>query len=213
MHSARRLLLLAIVTLACSGCEYWYNKVPSPDDLWHVVPWFDHMIRQKSVHPYAQAGIPRNTVPGTVPITGSEGDWEAEFKSGNSATADALVNPFGAGGSGEAMPAGPDVATFNASVEATGDTLFHTYCMPCHGSTGAANGPVSPRIGAPSLLTPRAMALSDGYIYSMIRYGRGVMPRYGDKLYRPADRWAIVNYVRKLQGASQAAAAPAEGAP
>jgi hypothetical protein len=34
----------------------------------------------------------------------------------------------------------------------------------------------------------------------MVRYGRGIMPQYGDKVTRPADRWAIVNYVRKLQG-------------
>ena len=26
------------------------------------------------------------------------------------------------------------------------------------------------------------------------------MPRYGDKVYLPSDRWAIVNHVRKLQG-------------
>jgi hypothetical protein len=25
------------------------------------------------------------------------------------------------------------------------------------------------------------------------------MPRYGDKVYDPMDRWAIVNHVRKLQ--------------
>ena len=31
------------------------------------------------------------------------------------------------------------------------------------------------------------------------------MPRYGDKVYRPADRWAIVNYVRTLQAAAPAA--------
>ena len=45
----------------------------------------------------------------------------------------------------------------------------------------------------------------------MIRYGRGVMPRYGDKVYRHEDRWAIVNYVRKLQ--HDASAAPATGGP
>jgi mono/diheme cytochrome c family protein len=58
---------------------------------------------------------------------------------------------------------------------------------------------VGPKVGAPSLLTDKARAYSDGYLYSMIRYGRGVMPRYGDKVYRHEDRWAIVNYVRKLQ--------------
>jgi hypothetical protein len=43
------------------------------------------------------------------------------------------------------------------------------------------------------------------------------MPRYGDKIVRPDDRWAVVNYVRSLQAAapdSTAArppAAPAAG--
>lgn len=209
MRRAGRFLLLAAVALGSSGCEYWYNKVPSPDDLWHVIPWFDHMIHQRSVHPYSRADIPRNTVPGTVPVTGGEGDWEAEFKSGKTTTADALVNPFGAGGSGVALPPGPAVPTFNATIEATGDTLYHTYCEPCHGNGGAADGTVSRKIGAPSLLTPKARALSDGFIYSMIRYGRGVMPHYGDKIYRPADRWAVVNYVRTLQaGAPDSASAP-----
>jgi len=58
-------------------------------------------------------------------------------------------------------------------------------------------------------LTDRARGFSDGYLYSIIRYGRGVMPRYGDKVYRPADRWAIVNYLRRLQqGAVPPAVAP-----
>lgn len=202
MRNAGRLLLLAALALASTGCEYWYNKVPSPDDLWHIVPWFDHMIRQKSVHPYARADIPRNTVAGSVPITGGEADWGAEFKSGKTTTADALVNPYAAGGSGEPTPPGPAVVTFPATVAATGDTLFHTYCSPCHGNDGNADGTVTRKIGAPSLLTARARGYSDGYIYSIIRYGRGVMPRYGDKVYRPADRWAIVNYVRTLQAAA-----------
>ena len=38
------------------------------------------------------------------------------------------------------------------------------------------------------------------------------MPRYGDKVYRPADRWAIVNHVRKLQAASPAPQEPAGAA-
>jgi mono/diheme cytochrome c family protein len=58
---------------------------------------------------------------------------------------------------------------------------------------------VTPKIGAPSLLTPKARGLSDGHVYSLIRYGRGVMPRYGDTIVKPEERWAIVNYVRKLQ--------------
>jgi hypothetical protein len=64
-------------------------------------------------------------------------------------------------------------------------------------------------MGAPSLLTDRARAFSDGYLYSIIRYGRGVMPRYGDKIFNQGTRWAVVNYVRMLQSQGRAAAAPA----
>jgi len=42
----------------------------------------------------------------------------------------------------------------------------------------------------------------DGYIYGVLVYalpmGRGLMPRYGDKV-RGDDRWDVVNYIRSLQ--------------
>jgi mono/diheme cytochrome c family protein len=49
------------------------------------------------------------------------------------------------------------------------------------------------------------MAWSDGYLYSIIRYGRGVMPRYADRV-RGQTRWEVVNYVRQLQAAVKVAA-------
>jgi mono/diheme cytochrome c family protein len=212
-----RLLLLLGLTLGTAGCETWYNRVPSPDDLMHAIPWFDHMIAQKSIHPYQRADIPRYTPAGSVPITGGEPDWGAEFLSNNPATADRLVNPFAAGGAGTAdstrFRPGPALPTIPATMDARGDTLFHTYCAVCHGPAGAGNGIVR-LMGAPSLLTAKARGYSDGYIYSIIRYGRGVMPRYGDKIVRPDDRWAVVNYVRKLQASAPApadSAAPAGG--
>ena len=221
--------LLAAVALATGGCETYYNRVPSPDDLMHAVPWFDHMIRQRYVHPYSRADIPRNTVAGTVPIGGGEADWIAEWRTGNAATADRLVNPLRGNvatapdstsrGSGQARRPGPAVPHLPATIEARGDSLYQTFCAVCHGGTGAADAPMTRMVGAPSLLTARARGYSDGYIYSIIRYGRGVMPRYGDKVYRPDDRWAIVNHVRALQGSAPAdsaaapAAAPAAAAP
>jgi hypothetical protein len=39
---------------------------------------------------------------------------------------------------------------------------------------------------------------ADGYIYGMIRNGRGLMPTY-DRI-EDMDRWDVVNYVRALQG-------------
>lgn len=206
-----RYLVLALLVGTTAACEVWYNKVPSPDQLWYVIPWFDHMVHQRSIYPYESDSVPRNTVAGTVPITGAEGDWAAEFASGNATTADQLQNPFAGGSDGHAMVSGAAVPVLPATLEARGDTLYHTFCAVCHGSTGDGKGPVSPKLGgAPSLLSSRATAFSDGYLYSIIRYGRGNMPRYGDKIYAPVDRWAVVNYIRQLQaqGASASDSVP-----
>ena len=115
------------------------------------------------------------------------------------ATADKLQNPLV---TGTGMPApGPDMPTLPGDVAVRGDTLYNTYCATCHGVTGAGNGRVASRfVGVPSLLTDRARGYTDGYLYSIIRYGRGLMPKYGDKLPSPRDRWAIVNHLRALQG-------------
>jgi mono/diheme cytochrome c family protein len=175
--------LTALTALTATACNAYYNAW-SPDDLMKSIPWFDHMIKSRMVSPYSRADVPRYTVPGTVPITGAEANWEAEWKANNQATADRQVNPIA-----------------RDSALDRGDTLFHTFCAVCHGGTAEGNGPVSAKFGGnvPSLLIDKARNLSDGYIYSMIRYGRGNMPRYGDKVYRREDRWAIVNYVRQLQ--------------
>ena len=203
-----RLALLTCTTLGLGACDVWYYRIPSPDDLWHILPFMDHMITARYIRPYESAGVPRTTPEGAVPVGGGEPDWVAEWVSGKTTTADALRNPYRAAGQGEATSPGPDVPILPRSVDAAGDTLFQNFCTVCHGSAGDAKGPVSSRIGAPSLLTGRARGYSDGYIYSIIRYGRGVMPRYGDKVYLPEERWAIVNHVRKLQAQSPAPQEP-----
>lgn len=192
-------LLGVLATVGLGACNWWYNDVPSIDEIWYRIPWFDHMIAQKSIHPYSRADIPRYTVAGTVPVTGGERDWRVgdplNLQYGfDTLVAKRLVNPT-------ARVATP-----------RGDTLYHTYCAVCHGPNGdPATSTVGPRVGAMSLLTDRARAWPDGYLYSLVRYGRGVMPQYGDKVTRPEDRWAIVNYVRQLQAQAPAVNTGATG--
>ncbi|MDZ4674017.1 MAG: cytochrome c [Gemmatimonadota bacterium] len=181
-----RTALAALAVTVLGGCNFYYNTLPSPDDALKLIPYFDHMIKSQAPSPYQRMDIPRNTVAGTVPVNKFEYDWATEFRSGNATTADALPNPT--------------LATAGVTL-ARGDTLYHTYCALCHGPTGNLGGTVGPKVGAPSLMTVSARDRSDGYLYSIIRYGRGVMGRYGDKVVRPQDRWAIVNYVRTLQAA------------
>lgn len=205
---------VAALALFSAGCDVWYYRVPSPDDLWYIIPWFDHMIQARYVRPYQTDSVPRYTIEGTVPVTGGEPDWSAEWTKGVLTTANAIRNPFAPEAQGEPRPPGPEVAVLSRDLDAAGDTLYQNYCTVCHGMAGDARGPISSRIAAPSLLTGRARGYSDGYLYSIIRYGRGVMPRYGDKVYAPSDRWAIVNHIRKLQAQSPAPSeAPGAAAP
>lgn len=206
----RRKAMYAVLLLFTGACDFYYYRVPSPDDLWRVIPWFDHMIRARYIRPYETQQVPRYTPEGSVPVTGGERDWSAEWVSGKLTTANSLKNPFASGSA--AHRSGPSAPAVPRELDAAGDTLYQSFCSVCHGPTGNADGTVSPLIGAPSLVTARARAYSDGYLYSIIRYGRGVMPRYGDKVYAPVERWAIVNHVRKLQSQSPAPAAAAGAA-
>ncbi len=76
---------------------------------------------------------------------------------------------------------------------------FQINCSVCHGVNGMGNG-LATKYGMAgiSLMNERAAGFTDGYIYGMIRNGRGVMPSY-DRI-EEADRWDVVNYVRTLQG-------------
>jgi len=64
-------LALAALLLAAAGCDTYYYKVPSPDDLLRAIPWFDHMVRAKYIHPYSRGDVPRQTVEGTGIVVNS----------------------------------------------------------------------------------------------------------------------------------------------
>ena len=95
---------------------------------------------------------------------------------------------------------------------ARGEELYDRYCAVCHGSEGiSAEAPIAPKlplVQAYNLASGNAVGFSDGYIYGMIRVGRGAMPAYGHRVTH-FDRWHIVNYVRELQGGGGGGATPA----
>lgn len=84
---------------------------------------------------------------------------------------------------------------------ANGKKLYQINCAVCHGNAGDANGglkKVNPAYAfAPSLLTEQAKNRSAGYIFGIIRNGRGVMPSY-NRVEEP-DRWDVANYIKALQ--------------
>jgi len=152
-----------------------------PDNVVHHVGWFATRRHQRSIKPYARPLAP---VAGTVPVGGVEPVVDLR-------TADQLAN----------------LRTRTSESINRGRFLYDTYCLVCHGTAGKGDGPVSSAGGGPfpavrSLVSDTVSRKSDGYLYGVIvnaqAMGRGLMPRYGDKV-RGVDRWDLVNYVRTLQ--------------
>lgn len=76
---------------------------------------------------------------------------------------------------------------------------YQINCTPCHGAAGAGNGPATTLGMVPMpLISDRAKNFSDGYIWGMMRNGRGLMPAFNR--IEEMDRWDVVNYIRALQG-------------
>jgi hypothetical protein len=81
-----------------------------------------------------------------------------------------------------------------------GQQRFTIYCTPCHDRNGTGDGMVVRRgfRHPPSYHIDRLRQVPNGYIFDVITNGFGAMPTYASQI-APADRWAIVSYVRALQ--------------
>jgi mono/diheme cytochrome c family protein len=108
----------------------------------------------------------------------------------------------------------PNPVPADSASVSRGRVDFQINCAVCHGPLGMANGPATKygmagiAIGAGS---NAANNLTDGYIFGMIRNGRGIMPPY-NRIEEP-DRWDIVNYLRTIQGKGTIAADTTHGRP
>lgn len=81
-----------------------------------------------------------------------------------------------------------------------GQKMFNANCAICHGVTGVGNGSVAPRMPTtpPNLVAGAAKDWEDGKIFHLITMGRATMKPYAQSVL-PADRWAIIHYIRLLQ--------------
>ena len=165
--------------------------------------WFTDFKDQPSLHPWQSAADTigaRGNPQGSVPVGGSMAPgYMASYTNGGKVLDDTLAaihNP---------------VAADARSLD-NGRKYFQINCAVCHGMAGGT-APAAPGAGAlgdgpvlkyglypPSLRTDRVRGFSDGYIWGIIRNGRGLMPPY-DRI-EEMDRWDVVNYVRALQAAN-----------
>ena len=90
-------------------------------------------------------------------------------------------------------------AELRISVQRGGE-LYRTYCVSCHGHSGAGDGPVVKRGFPPpqSLLTGKSTQMKDGQLFHILTYGQGSMSPMAVQLPRDC-RWDVINFVRDMQ--------------
>jgi mono/diheme cytochrome c family protein len=99
---------------------------------------------------------------------------------------------------------GTDVTDFPIPVTAEtmqrGESRFRIFCAPCHGEAGYGDGVIVQRgfTPPPSFHTDALRAAPVGHYFQVATNGFGAMPSYAAQL-APADRWAVVAYIRALQ--------------
>jgi mono/diheme cytochrome c family protein len=84
-----------------------------------------------------------------------------------------------------------------------GQERFNIYCSHCHGRLGDGKGMIAQRglvLSRPpaSYHTDRLREMPVGHFYDVITNGYGIMYRQAPNV-EPADRWAIVAWIRVLQ--------------
>lgn len=93
-----------------------------------------------------------------------------------------------------------------------GRERYDIFCAPCHDRLGTGRGMIVRKgfLSPPSYHSARLRDAAVGHFFDVISRGFGAMPSYAAQI-APADRWAIVGYVRALQ-LSQAVPAAELGA-
>jgi mono/diheme cytochrome c family protein len=194
-RSSRSWLLAGLALLGTAGV----TGCTRIDDALAGVPGFMFMRNSPAFDPY---GHPLPPAPGSVPFESPAGPALPPLEASERALAEFAAGPWGQN----------PLAWDDAATLAAGRIMYERHCLVCHGTLGLGDGPI---VGGgrfppvvPSLLAPPATDRVDGYVYGVIRAGRGLMPAYGPRM-TDAERWATVNYVRQLQ-AQGAAAIPAQ---
>ncbi len=173
-----RRLLAALLPLALGACDWFTDFKHQPK----VEPW-EPLSQEEGDTTHAPRGQPQFS----VPVTGT-------FLAGYQVSYQALPGTIDSIAAATTNPTPPSPASL-----ANGRKHYQINCTVCHGDLGQGNGPTT-KYGMPgiSIVSDITKGRSDGYIYGMLRNGRGLMPNYNR--IEEMERWDVVNYVRALQG-------------
>jgi len=102
---------------------------------------------------------------------------------------------------GQAEPTAPPTDTERRlALLERGRDRYDIFCSACHGRLGDGDGMIVRRgfRRPPPFTLERLRNAPAGHYFDVVTNGIGAMPSYSSRV-EPADRWAIVAYVRALQ--------------
>ena len=173
--------LMSVVAL--SGCARGCTSSRPPI---HINPSMDDqpkVLPQTASKFFYDGSSMRQPVPGTVPIGGLKEDT-------------AFFTGMGADG----KPVATIPVTVDAALLERGRERYGIYCQPCHDARGDGKGILFQRGNIPtaSFHQEKILKYPDGMLFDVITNGLALMPAYRWPI-PPADRWAIIAYVRELE--------------
>ena len=184
----RVIVLISVIPL--TGCARGCTSSSPPI---HLNPSMDNQpkARPQSASLFFDDGATmRQPVPGTIAIGGLKED--TAFFTGKGADGQFVAT----------IPVTSDEALLER-----GRQRYVIYCQPCHDARGDGKGILFQRGNVPTATfhQEKMLKYTDGQIFDIMSNGMGLMPAYRWPI-PPADRWAIVAYIRGLQRDRQARA-------
>ena len=195
MTRTSRLALLGLAALGLAGCRGMTSERPPIHPVLNMD--FQERFEEQEANPFfADGAAMRPPVPGAV----------ARGRLRTTANAPAELGRDAGGGFVASIPVPVTMAMLQR-----GQERYAIYCAVCHGDAGDGRGIVMTGNGgqgfgytpAPTYHSDYLRGVPDGYLYEVITNGVRTMPSYAHQL-PPADRWAVVAYVRALQRSQSA---------
>ncbi len=181
----KREAAFVVIFLTLSGCGLMRGCTSSQPPI-HLNPSMDS---QPKLQPQASSDFFYNGAGMRLPVEGTVARNELRED-------DAFYRGIGPDG----KPVTTNPLAIDDAVVARGAARYAIYCQPCHDARGDGKGILFQRGNVPtsSFHSEKLRAYPDGQMFDIVTNGSGLMPSYKWPI-PPADRWAIIAHVRKLE--------------
>jgi mono/diheme cytochrome c family protein len=194
MKIKRMKYLRAIVFIALGAFYMMASSCGKSDENSPGIEYMPDMYRSPSYETNSLNGVFGDSMTQRMPVAGTVArgymlETYGEDTAGYSGAKKFLKNPV----------------AYNENAVSGGEVLYLKYCTHCHGATGAGDGLVGLKLPGPPppYNAPDKITLTEGELYHIITYGKGLMGPHNSILTQK-ERWLLVHYIHRLQGKTKA---------